>query len=62
MEKIAGEYGIEIYPDNNFAVNSSDNLFSYDAVYTVETKYQLSTKIGIKLFKGDELIKSAIKY
>lgn len=59
MQKIAGEYLVDIYTDTTFALNSTDNINSYDAVYMDQTEHHISTKIGIKIYKGDNVVKSA---
>lgn len=54
------KYNIEIQVDELYTDNSSDNLNQYQKVYFTESEYNLPTKIGIKVFENDELIKSAI--
>ena len=46
--------------DEFYTDNSSGNLNQYQKVYFTESEYILPTKIGIKVFENDELIKSAI--
>ena len=55
-----GKYNIELQIDEFYTDNSLDNLNQYQKVYFTESEYILPTKIGIKVFENDELIKSAI--
>ncbi len=54
------KYQIEIYVDETYKSGSADNLNKYDFEYFSETKYQLTTQIGIKVLENAETIYSAI--
>lgn len=54
------KYEIEIYVDETYKINSSENLNKYDFEYFSDTKYQLTTQIGIKVHENGETIYSAI--
>ena len=55
-----GQYQIEIYHDEVFKEASTDNLHKYDYVYFDESDYVFPTMFGIKVFKDNQLLKSAI--
>ena len=55
-----GQYQIDIYHDETFTQTSTDNLHKYDYVYFYEGEYVLPTMFGIKVFKDNQLLKSAI--
>jgi hypothetical protein len=55
-----GKYKIELQVDELYSDSSTDNLNQYQKIYFTESEYILPTKIGIKVFQNEELIKSAI--
>jgi len=55
-----GQYEIDVYRDETFVKDSADNVHKYDVVYFDESDYIFPTMIGIKVFKSDDLLKSAI--
>src|SRR5689334_23275388 len=55
-----GEYQIDIYRDETFKKGSADNLHNYDIEHLDESEYVFPTMFGIKVFKGDHLLKTAI--
>lgn len=55
-----GQYQIDIFHDETFTQESTDNLHKYDYVYFDESEYVLPTMFGIKVFKDNQLLKSAI--
>lgn len=59
MQRV-GQYQIDIYRDENFSKGSSDNLHKYDIEHFDESEYVFPTMFGIKLFKNDVLLTSAI--
>ena len=54
------DFTLLIYSDKFYNANSKDNTNSYKFDYRITTKYQYSTAYGIKIFKNDKLIESAI--
>ena len=55
-----GEHKIELSNESNYKKDSIDNTFDFDCHYFDGQEYEFSTQIGIKVFKNDNLIKSAI--
>ncbi|WP_205410085.1 hypothetical protein [Flavihumibacter solisilvae] len=55
-----GQYQIEIYRDETFDKHSNDNVHLYDHVHFKKDNYVFPTMIGVKVFKGNNLIQSAI--
>ena len=55
-----GQYQIDIYHDETFKKGSAHNLHKYDIEYFDESEYKFTTMFGIKVFKGDQLLKTAI--
>jgi len=55
-----GQYQIDIYHDETFRQGSVDNSHKYDYVYFDKSNYVLPTMFGIKIFKDNQLLKSAI--
>jgi hypothetical protein len=54
------DFEIEIFPDNLFEEDSSDNINCYENIYMNNSEFQPSTKIGIKIFRNHLEIKSVI--
>jgi hypothetical protein len=55
-----GKYQIDIYREEAFKKGSSDNLNKYDNEYFDESEFIFPTMFGIKVFKEDILLTSAI--
>jgi hypothetical protein len=55
-----GEYQIDVHHDETFQQTSVDNSFKYDRVYFDSDDYILPTMFGVKVFKDENLIASAI--
>lgn len=54
------KYRIDIYDDHDFIEGSDDNVNQYDFVYFDKSEYHFPSVYGIKIFKEDTLIKSAV--
>jgi len=55
------DFEIHVYSDSVYTYNSADNITSYFKVYVDNDKhYPTNIKYGIKIFKNDDLISSAI--
>ena len=54
------EYTVDIVDEPNFNVGSTDNSFKYDNVYFDDTEFQPTSKHGIKISIGGQIISSAI--
>lgn len=57
------EYTIEVFDDDDFTPNSTDNIINtYDFVHLdpEHERYRLSSKHGIKIYKDEVLVKSAL--
>src|SRR4051812_11661697 len=59
MQTVGG-YQIEIYHDETFQQTSSDNSHQYEHVYFDSSEYVLPTMFGIKVYKDEILVASAI--
>jgi hypothetical protein len=57
---IVRQYQIDVYRDETFTKASADNLHTYDIEHFDESEYIFPTMFGIKVFKDDKLVKSAI--
>lgn len=55
-----GQYKIDIYRDETFTLGSSDNFQKYDFEYFDKSEYVFTTMVGIRVFKDENLLKSAI--
>jgi hypothetical protein len=55
-----GKFQIDLYRDESFEKGCADNVHSYDLIYFDDSPYIFPTMIGIKVFKENELLKSAI--
>ncbi len=53
------KYRIELFKDETYTENSGDNIVSCEKVYSMGCGYN-STKIGIRIYENDEIIKSAL--
>jgi outer membrane protein assembly factor BamB len=53
-------YQIEIYEDSTFIQDQPVNKHPYDFVYLNASEYQYTSVYGVKLYSGDQLLKSAI--
>jgi hypothetical protein len=53
------EFTVDIIDDSTFSRGSTDNVFTYDKVYVEGTEQQTS-KHGIRVFKDDRIVSSAI--
>ena len=61
LELTYNEYKIELENDSSFAIHSVDNNFNYDFVYRdEEVVFYQSGNHGIKIYKDEELYKSAV--
>jgi len=60
MEFLTEKYRINIFADQTFTLESSDNVNQYDFVYFDKSDSHFSSVFGIKVFQDDFLIKSAI--
>jgi hypothetical protein len=58
--RTVGQYQVEIYRDETFTKGSTDNLHKYDNEYFDESEYIFPTMFGIKVFKNNDLLTSAI--
>ncbi len=54
------EYRIEIFNDETYTKNSADNLNQYDFEYSNDDSSHIHSKHGIRILKGNGIIKSAI--
>lgn len=54
------KYRIDIYVDETFTEDSSDNVNVYDFVYFDKSDYHFPSVFGIKIFEDDTLVKSAV--
>ena len=54
------DFELKMSLDNNFEVNSSDNINSYEYIYLNKSEYQPSTKIGMKILENNIPIHSSI--
>ncbi len=57
---IVGQYQIDIIHDEAFQHNSADNTNHYEHIYFDNSEYILPTMFGIKVYKDEELVTSAI--
>jgi hypothetical protein len=55
-----GQYKIDIYRDEKFSKGSVDNLHKYDIEHFDESEYVFPTMFGIKVYKDNNLLTSAI--
>ena len=55
-----GQYQIDIYHDETFQQASADNSHHYDHVYFDSSEYILPTMFGIKVYRDEELVTTAI--
>ncbi len=55
-----GQYQIDSYKDETFAKGSAENLHTYDIEHFDESEYIFPTMFGIKVFKDNILLTSAI--
>lgn len=55
-----GKYQIKIFHDQNFKQGSADNSHQYDFEYFHESDFVCPTIFGIKIYEGDNLLKSAV--
>ncbi|WP_431126558.1 hypothetical protein [Flagellimonas flava] len=55
-----GVYKVELRTDETYSESSSDNMNLYDKVHFETSEHKFSTKIGLKVFKNNRLINSAI--
>ena len=55
-----GQYQIDIYSDETFAKGSVDNLHKYNIEHFDESEYIFPTMFGIKVFKDEGFLTSAI--
>jgi hypothetical protein len=58
--QIVGQYEIDIYRDENYSKRSVDNLHKYDIEHFDESDYVFPTMFGIKVYKDNNLLSSAI--
>jgi hypothetical protein len=54
------EYTVDIVDEPTFNVGSADNSFKYDKVYFEDTEFQPTSKHGIKISRGGQIISSAL--
>ncbi len=55
-----GQYQIDIYRDETFTKGSANNLHTYEIEHFDESEYIFPTMFGIKAFKDNNLLSSAI--
>jgi len=55
-----GPYQIDIFREETFAIESVDHLHKYDIEHFDESEYIFATIVGIKVFKDESLLTSAI--
>lgn len=60
MKYTVDPYLLDIFVDPGFSENSNDNTNEYDFVYLTASDQRHTTAIGIKLYKIDQLLASAI--
>lgn len=53
------KFRIEIYEDKTFKTGSADNVNEYNFIYFDKSEYQFPSVFGIKIFQGNEQLKSA---
>ena len=56
----AGEFQIEIFSDPDYRLDSADNLHQYKSIYMNEDSYRATSIYGIKVYKNDTLLSSAL--
>lgn len=55
-----GKYHIELVNESDYNPDSNDNMNTYSNDYLTESKFRLSTKIGIKVYENGTELNSAI--
>ena len=60
MKIVTGKYQIELSEESNYNKGSTDNKFQFENHYLDEEEYIFSTQIGIKVYKKENLISSAV--
>ena len=53
-------FSIRIYDENDYKINSADNIYDYSKFFLNGDKEGLSSMVGIKVFEGDKLISDCL--